>query len=175
MTPVAQALKSSPKVSAAKPNFPKLPKPPAIPKQPKLTMKDGGEVEKGVSHGLLTGSTPGRADKINTSVRDNTFIIPAHVVSALGQGSTMAGAAALDKMFPKSKKQGDSGKKGDHVPVALSDGEYRVPPEHVLTVGKGDMARGHRLLKMACEHITNKAAEQLKHMPKPVRFGRRLR
>jgi len=177
-TPVGQALASSAKVGVPKTSFPKLPKPPQMTKPPKLTMKGGGEVDKPSSHGLLTGSTPGRADKINTSVRDNTFIIPAHVVSALGAGNTMAGAAKLDKMFPtiskspKSKKDGGRPhQKHDHVKVALSDGEYRVPPECVLAVGKGDMARGHRLLKMACEHITNKAAEQLKHMPKPVDSG----
>lgn len=170
-TPVGQALASSAKVSVPKTSFPKLPNPPKLPK-----MKKGGEVEK--SHGLLTGSTPGRADKINTSVRDNTFIIPAHVVSTLGEGSTMAGGAKLDKMFPslsgktKAKKDGGPAHEGSKpVKVALSDGEYRVPPEHVLKVGHGDYERGHRILKKFCETVTHKAIEQLRKMPSPVDSG----
>jgi hypothetical protein len=153
-TPLGQMMPSS-KIPTAKTNFPKptpAPKlPTAIGKPPK--MKNGG---------LLHGVTPGRADKINTSVPNNTFIIPAHVVSALGQGNTLAGAAVLDKMFPAQRKNGGK------VEVALSDGEYRVDPQHVLRVGNGDFERGHRILKHFCEHVTHQTIEHLKHLPSPV-------
>lgn len=167
-TPVGQALASSAKVGSVKPNFPKLPNPPKLPK-----MKAGGEVEKErnepLSSGPIVGNTPGRADKVNTKVANNSFIVPAHVVSALGEGNTMAGMAKLNKMFPsEGAKRAKGGKSGDHVDVALSDGEFSIGPEHVMKFGGGDMAKGHRLLKMACEHITNKTAEKLKHMPTPV-------
>ena len=173
-TPVGQALQSSAKVSVPKPQFPKLPKPPQLSK--KLTMKSGGEVEKKrnepLSSGPIVGNTMGRADLVNTRVANNSFIVPAHVVSALGEGNTMAGMAKLSKMFPSGGvKRAKGGKSDGHVDVALSDGEFSIDPEHVLKFGGGDMAKGHRLLKMTCEHITDRAAEKLKHMPKPVDDG----
>jgi len=170
-TPVGQALASSPKVGSVKPSFPKLPNPPKLPK-----MKGGGEVEKErtepLSSGPIVGNTMGRADKVNTKVANDSFIVPAHVVSALGEGNTMAGMAKLEKMFPgEGVRRAKGGKSGGHVDVALSDGEFSIDPAHVLKFGGGDMAKGHRLLKMACEHITNQTAEKLKHMPKPVDDG----
>jgi len=131
----------------------------------------------------------GRADKVNTSVPNNSFIVPSHVVSALGQGNSLAGMTQLGKMFPsggvkvpklnfpklpnppKLGKMAKGGKSHDHVDVSLSDGEFSIAPEHVLAVGKGDMARGHRVLKAFCQHVTHKTIEHLKHMPEPVDDG----
>jgi hypothetical protein len=56
---------------------------------------DGGPVT-----GPLLGDTDGRADDVHTSVPDGSHIIPADVVSSLGQGNSVAGASKLEKMFP---------------------------------------------------------------------------
>jgi hypothetical protein len=142
-----------------------------------------------MTRGPVIGTSMGRADKINTQVPNNSFIVPSHVVSALGQGNSLAGMTQLGKMFPsggvktpkpnfpklpsppKLSKMAKGGKSHDHVDVALSDGEYSIEPHHVLAVGKGDMAKGHRILKAFCQHITHKAVEQLKSMPDPVDDG----
>jgi hypothetical protein len=52
--------------------------------------------------GPLTGATGGRADKIPTTVPNGSHIIPADVVSALGEGNSAAGMALLSKHFPHS-------------------------------------------------------------------------
>ncbi len=57
---------------------------------------DGGHV------GALRGDTPGRADKINTTVEDGSYILPARVVSFLGDGNSAAGFSRLERMFPNS-------------------------------------------------------------------------
>ena len=150
-----------------------------------------------LSHkGPLLGPTMGRADKVNTSVPNNSFVVPSHVVSALGQGNSMAGHTVLGQMFPPSKvaaskpnfpklppapKMGslkpvkmpgmkDGGSRENHTPVkvALSDGEFVVEPEHVLAVGHGDYKRGHDILRKFCIHVTHKTIDDLKKMPKPV-------
>lgn len=55
---------------------------------------------RGIAHeGLLSGSTPGRADKLPINVPSGSYIIPADVVSGFGQGNTQSGALALGKMF----------------------------------------------------------------------------
>lgn len=57
---------------------------------------DGGHV------GPLPGPTPGRADKVPTTVEDGSHILSADCVAALGDGNTEAGYAKLMKMFPHS-------------------------------------------------------------------------
>jgi hypothetical protein len=143
-----------------------------------------------MNRGPVIGNTMGRADKVNTSVPNNSFIVPSHVVSALGQGNTLAGMTQLGKMFPsggvksppkpnfpklpnppKLGKMAKGGNSHDHVDVSLSDGEFSIGPEHVLRIGKGDYESGHRILKHFCLAITHKAIEQLKKMPHPVDSG----
>ena len=52
--------------------------------------------------GPLPGPTPGRADKVDTTVEDGSHILSADCVSALGDGNTEAGYAKLMKLFPNS-------------------------------------------------------------------------
>ena len=54
--------------------------------------------------GPLTGSTPGRADAIATTVPDGSHIIPADVVSSLGEGNSGAGFEHLKRIFPHSSQ-----------------------------------------------------------------------
>lgn len=49
--------------------------------------------------GLFPGAGSGRADTMKATVPAGTYIIPADVVSAIGDGNTMAGAKVLDKKF----------------------------------------------------------------------------
>lgn len=49
--------------------------------------------------GLITGSTAGRADHVPTAVAANSYILPADVVSGLGEGNTLNGQAQIDKML----------------------------------------------------------------------------
>ena len=52
--------------------------------------------------GLLSTKGPGRTDNINTTVPSGNYIIPADVVSGLGEGSTLSGSAVLDRMMHTS-------------------------------------------------------------------------
>jgi hypothetical protein len=56
--------------------------------------------------GALRGKTAGRADEVLTSVPDGSHIIPADVVSALGDGNTEAGFAKLENVFPQQRAFG---------------------------------------------------------------------
>jgi hypothetical protein len=49
--------------------------------------------------GLIHSSIPGRTDKIPMNVKGGSYIMPASVVSGMGQGNTLAGADALNKLF----------------------------------------------------------------------------
>ena len=51
--------------------------------------------------GLIKSSVPGRTDKLNLDVPSGSYVIPADIPSAIGQGNSSAGASILDKMFNK--------------------------------------------------------------------------
>lgn len=51
------------------------------------------------SAGLFPGNTGGRTDVLNKMVPAGAYVVPADVVSGLGEGNTMAGANILDKMM----------------------------------------------------------------------------
>lgn len=102
----------------------------------------GGKVHLGP----VVGDTGGRADKVDTSVPDGTYVIPAQAVSHLGENNTMAGLKVLQHMFPNSSPKHASKAKGGAVPVAIADGEFCVSPQDVKRVGGGDIEHGHRVL-----------------------------
>jgi hypothetical protein len=54
--------------------------------------------------GALRGATGGRADELPMSVPNDSHVIPADVVSALGDGNTEAGFKVLENMFPESSR-----------------------------------------------------------------------
>lgn len=56
--------------------------------------------------GALRGSTGGRADEVGTTVPNGSYIVPADVCSALGDGNTEAGFAKLEKLFPAKRAMG---------------------------------------------------------------------
>lgn len=51
--------------------------------------------------GMIQSSIPGRTDKIPLNVKSGSYILPADVPSALGQGNTMAGGDILRNMLKK--------------------------------------------------------------------------
>lgn len=105
--------------------------------------------------GLINGNTPGRTDNQNISVKPNSYIIPADVVSGLGQGSSLAGGKALDSItgvtpnkvpgvgsnigLPAAAKMpGHFSNGGDshRVKIVVASGEYHIPAENVEMIGK---------------------------------------
>lgn len=95
--------------------------------QPTLTqpgtvpgMKRGGALAM-----LAQGTGSGRDDTINAKLSDGEYVIDAETVALLGNGSTKAGAAALDQMREQIRKQkGRMLAKGKFSPNAKSPLAY---------------------------------------------------
>lgn len=126
--------------------------------------------------GPLDGSTPGRADKLPIDAPHNAYVIPADIVSSIGQGNTMAGQKKLISRFPRSKRpkavkapKGFTFASGGSVPIQASDGEFIVHPEDVKTLGGGDINHGHKILDHFVMHTRKHAIQKLKTIPSPVR------
>lgn len=70
----------------------------------KLNTQPSQQVMRGSSialrhSGMINSTVPGRTDKIPMSVKAGSYVVPADVVSHLGQNNSMAGGAVLQKMF----------------------------------------------------------------------------
>jgi hypothetical protein len=147
-------------------------------KVPKANHASGGIV------GPLTGTTPGRADKIPTHVPSGAHIIPADVVAALGDGNSQAGHAICLKLFPKSAAgnglvktpklakipgRASGGETPPKVKVMLSDGEFSVSPEDVFDIGEGNPQKGHDELDKFIVDTRRRYVKHLAKLPGPVR------
>jgi hypothetical protein len=118
--------------------------------------KDGGKVHVGP----VVGDTGGRADKVETSVENGSYVIPSETISHLGENNTSAGMKVLERMFPNSSARKIKVKraKGGAVPVAIADGEFVVSPADAKRIGGGDLDHGHKVLdnwvmQMRQDHI----------------------
>lgn len=117
--------------------------------------------------GLLKHPSHGRADKINTSLKPNSFVIPADVVSGIGGGNTESGGKILEKMFRKPKQGFAGGGTTKDVPVSLSGGEFVLEPHEVMQIGNGDLKEGLRILDSFTKKAREKNIKTLKSLKPP--------
>lgn len=117
--------------------------------------------------GAIKHDDPGRTDTVNMSVPAESFVIPADIVSSLGEGNTAAGFKVLEKMFPPSVQPHLA--QGGKVPVVVAGGEYVVGPEHIKKAGGGDLKKGHEVLRSFVAKQRAKTIKTLKKLPKPVK------
>jgi len=97
---------------------------------------------------------------------DDAFVVPADVVSALGNGSTDAGVRLLNQYLGQAMPiEGDGDGLSDDVPATIegsqparvADGEVYVPPEIVAQLGNGDPERGAAMLYAMMDKIREAA------------------
>lgn len=144
-------------------------------------LKRGGIVPNGVDNaegiakpapvGLIHDATPGRTDRLPMVVGSDSYVIPADVVSGLGQGNTMAGATLLDQLLqvgPELRARGGAAHK-DGVEIIAAGGEYVVPPQAVEALGGGDRKKGHQVLDGMVRNIRKQVISHMKSLPGPVK------
>jgi hypothetical protein len=136
--------------------------------------------------GSLLNDVPGRTDRINTKVKSGSYVIPADIVSGLGEGNTIAGTKKLQHMFnsgpfgiklPKLKVKKPKRKAfggpiagfSEPVPVVVAGGEYIIDPEHVRELGQGDIDAGHKALDEWVKTMRKDLINTLKRLPGPAK------
>lgn len=109
----------------------------------------GAEDEPHLGGGLIGSSGPGRTDIHNASVPAGSYILPADVISGLGEGNTMAGARIWDQILqsgPYGIPLGHTPRGGlgiQHPPAPFQEQHSPVsftPPK--FTLAAGGVARG---------------------------------
>jgi len=98
------------------------------------------------------GKGTGQSDDIPAMLHDGDYVADADLVAALGDGSSKAGAEALEK-FRRQIPHNENDHKGDPVPAKIADGEYVFPASFVTAIGRGDNKAGAKLLDSMREEI----------------------
>lgn len=119
--------------------------------------------------GYIPGTTGGRTDNKPISVAEGSYVVPADILSGLGEGNSHAGWAALQSQLgmgaPVAKA--DGGAIGAPVPIVAASGEGVIPPEHVAKIGGGNIDAGHKILDALVKHVRSKTIKKLKSLPAP--------
>ncbi len=121
--------------------------------------------------GPIMSSVPGRTDHHDMDVAAGSYVLPAHVVSGLGQGNTMAGMEKIRTMFPDrhAARLAHGGQvPGSAVPIAAAGGEVVLTPEQIIAK-YGNLKRGHQMLDKFCKTYTKKLVKQISKLPGPAK------
>lgn len=143
-----------------------------VPKVPKVAAAPvGAGIKPHV--GPIHSSVAGRTDHLPMHVPSGSYVIPADIISAMGEGNTMAGFKIMNditKMYGGLPKAfADGGMAGEKVPIVAAGGEYVIPPEVVINVGNGDMNAGHTELDDFVLKMRAKTVKTLKGLAPPKR------
>lgn len=146
----------------------------------------------GGATGYLHGATSGRGDAILTTAPSGSYVIPADVIAGLGEGNSLAGANVMQKIIstgpggiplprtggrntiprppplPRDAKGGAVPGQREQTPVALSHGEFVVPPEHVAHWGGGDEKKGHAIFDRFVSEMRKQIIKTMQKLPGPV-------
>jgi hypothetical protein len=161
-----------------------------------LQAKGGVHIsERGIAppRGLLHTAGPGRTDNLNIHPHADSYVLPADVVSGLGEGNSLAGAKAMDLALhtgpagiplPAAPRHGmgipkppsgkgfglaAGGKEPPKVPIVAAGGEYVISPEQCSVIGGGDIKRGHRILDAFVLHVRKRTIKDLSKLKGPVK------
>lgn len=159
---------------------------------------DGGEVSKKTHVGPIKSDVAGRTDHLPIHVPNGGYVIPADVVSSHGEGNSLAGFKALERLFgtfnrtrgdmpysgddglpygglePKAKG-GSVENDGDAVPIVAAGGEMSLHPDQimrlsdVLKIPDMTLDDGHKILDQFVLQSRAKHIKTLKTLPGPRR------
>jgi len=121
--------------------------------------------------GPIRSDVSGRTDHLPMHVPSGSYVIPADIISGLGEGNTAAGFKAMNRMInpyggiPKAYASG--GGVQEQVPIIAAGGEYVIAPETVAAIGGGDMDVGHRELDDFVKKMRANLIKTLKKLPGP--------
>jgi len=184
-----------------------MPKPPKPAEAPMAPMPEGGFAKGGdvkppwyqisesrnlMRQGALHSPVPGRTDALPVTAKKGAYVVPADVVSGLGQGNTMAGTKTLEAMFktgpygttmpkmrrpslPTGNRRNRGFAEGGEIPmgddsgvdIMAAGGEFIVPPESVAEIGGGDIQHGHDILDAFVQKVRGDTIATMQQLPGP--------
>lgn len=136
--------------------------------------------------GPIHSPVAGRTDHLPMHVPSGSYVIPADIVSGMGEGNTIAGFKHMRRMFGGTPYGGGSipyggsagpygeplpgkanGGQVDSVPIVAAGGEYVLSPDQVQQAGAGDLEAGHRALDDFVKQMRAQTVKTLANLPGP--------
>jgi hypothetical protein len=133
--------------------------------QSRRARAEGGVSEK-IHVGPIHSNVAGRTDHLPINVPSGSYVIPADIISAMGEGNTMAGFKYANTVFGVQQNS------PEHEPVEIvaAGGEYVITPENVANrIGGGDVDAGHKNLDEFVKDYRAKTIQTLSKLPGPKR------
>jgi hypothetical protein len=142
--------------------------------------------------GPIHSHVSGRTDHLPMHVPSGSYVLPADVVSAHGEGNTMAGFKVMHRLFGGAPYGGHGGPYGQGggpygealqnesrggravgddrgVPIVAAGGEYVLSPGQVRAVGRGDPEVGCKVLDEFVKRSRAKNIKTLQKLPGPAK------
>lgn len=122
-----------------------------------------------VHTGPIHSAVAGRTDHLPMHVPSGAYVIPADIISAMGEGNTMAGFKVANGIFSTRKfgTPGADAGMSSTVPIVAAGGEYVIHPDDVVRIGGGNMDAGHKVLDSFVKKMRAKTVATLKSLPGP--------
>ncbi len=118
------------------------------------------------SSGLIQGPGGGQDDRVPMTIPADSYVIPADVVSGLGDGNPTEGAQRLHRAVG-GRAPAMGGLSHPGVPVAVSPAEQVIPPDRVAALGGGNIDCGEKALDGFIQNVRkHKTSKGGKHPPK---------
>jgi hypothetical protein len=146
----------------------------------------GGHTVTEMHVGPIHSAVAGRTDHLPMIVPRSSYVIPADIISASGEGNTMAGFKHAKRVFEGNPYSGAAhpysgpmtpygadmphratGGAESGVPIVAAGGEYVISPEAVAKIGNGDMELGHAALDLFVKKMRNRTIKTLQKLPGP--------
>lgn len=155
---------------------------------------DGQSATTKVHVGPIHSPVAGRTDHLPMHVPSGSYVIPADIISSMGEGNTMAGFKVANTIFSRIpgmtgapgvqaipnkedapgidaqlglKGKAKGGSIEEAVPIVAAGGEYVISPDDVRRIGEGDLDRGHQELDLFVKAMRAKAIKTLQKLPGP--------
>lgn len=128
-------------------------------------MSETSKLHIGPIHSVVSG----RTDHLPMEVPSGSYVIPADIVSAYGEGNTMAGFKVIRRLFGANTGRGGSAQNPDmpSVPIVAAGGEYVLSPQEVISLGEGDIDLGHKVLDEFVKRSRAELVKTLNKLPGP--------
>ena len=138
--------------------------------------------------GPIHSPVAGRTDHLPMNVPSGAYVIPADIISAMGEGNTIAGFRVAKGIFsrpmygggkspygapsepygqPMPGKAAGGASEDPSVPIVAAGGEYVIHPDDVTWLGDGDIDHGHKTLDEFVNKFRAKTVKTLKKLPGP--------
>lgn len=132
-----------------------------------------GAPDEGKS-GFLNSHVAGRTDHLHVTLPAGSYVVPADVVSGIGQGNSLAGAHVLHEMFaptpgaPPARARGGATPAPKPVPILAAGGEFVVDPSALARVF-GSVAKGHKAMDAWVIQERRKIVKTMSKLPGPAK------